>query len=306
VLRQNPAYRPRGPSPFNMRTKRLLAIAVMSASFALLEGCQSSVPVQVFARPTPVTAQPAAAQRTAWAFRPSADRRVYQLEQRASITIRDDTLTRADTVTSHAELAFTTFAASGRVTGTITVFRAQSGAAAAATPPGVLLPFAFIGDYSARGRQLTLTTPNAATPCASAQLSVAQAMRDLWFQAPDTLRVGTTWADSASYALCRDGLPLQANVRRTFRITAASDLDGHATVTMLRTSRTSLSGTGKQSGDAVSLDGAGNGELTYLLDPAAGAILSARGTATFDFTLRSKLRTQRVRQTSDVRIERGA
>ncbi len=204
-------------------------------------------------------------------------------------------------------MAFATFASLGRVNGTITAFRVQSGGSATAgAPAGLTLPFAFVGDYSARGQQLVVTTPRSPTPCASAQLSVTQAVRDLWFRAPDTLRVGTTWTDSTSYTLCRDGLPLQASVRRTFRVTGVSDRDGRTIITTLRTSRTSLSGGGRQAGDAISVDGAGNGELTYELDASAGAILSARGTTTFEFVLRSKLRAQRVRQTADVQILRGA
>jgi hypothetical protein len=42
--------------------------------------------------------------------------------------------------------------------------------------------------------------------------------------------------------------------------------------------------------------------MTYTLDPAAGAILSAHGSSSLDLTLRARLRTQVVHQAGSTNI----
>ena len=144
-----------------------------------------------------------------------------------------------------------------------------------------------------------------AVPCASTALPVTQSLRDLWFRPPDTLRISTTWEDSSSYVVCRDGIPLRATVHRTFRITGTAERNGRLLLTIARQSRTTIEGNGAQFGEAVAVSGAGSGQLAYDFDPASGEVLGATGNATLDFSLRSRLRTQIVRQTVEIRIGRS-
>ncbi|HLA91148.1 MAG TPA: hypothetical protein VJL28_12040 [Gemmatimonadaceae bacterium] len=208
-------------------------------------------------------------------------------------------------MTARAGVSFLILAQAGRVVGSVTAFRVQQGNHEASVPAGISLPISFVAVFTARGRQLTFSAPPTAAPCPSGALGIAQSLRDLWFQTPDTLRLGTTWTDSISYPLCRDGVPLRARVRRSFRVTGADSRAGGVVLTISRTAHGSLEGDGEQFGEPVHLTGSSTGELSYLIAPAVGEILSAQGSAVLEFTLRSRLRTQRAHQNSEIRIERG-
>jgi hypothetical protein len=227
------------------------------------------------------------------------------VDQRALIAIRRDTSTETDTVSSHAEITFTAAPAAGGVSGGVTAFLVGGTGRAAATPSGLAIPFPFRAEYAARGLQLDFTAPRDASPCASASLAVAQSLRDLWFRPPDTLRVGTTWQDSSSYLVCRDGIPLRATVRRTFNVFGTVEENGRLLLAVSRLARVTIEGSGAQFGEPVDVSGAGSGRLVYNLDPANGQVVSADGNATLEFTLRTRLRSQSVRQTVEIRIVRS-
>jgi len=282
-------------------------IAASAALSTLLVACRSSaIPNQVLTKPAAVsTPTPVARAAGPWIYHASAQRQQFFLDQRATITIRLDGATRTDTVSTHAEVSFTAAQVTNGVSGTVNVFLVQSGGGAAATPPGVAVPFPVRGEYSARGPQLDFTTPHESTPCASTTLSVAQSLRDLWFRPPDTLRVGTAWQDSASYVVCRDGIPLRATAHRSFQITGTTERDGRPLLTVARTSRTAIDGGGAQFGETVGVAGTASGQLVYDLEPSTGEVVSAMGNATLDLTVRSRLRTQVVRQVADIRVGRS-
>ena len=278
----------------------------MASACALLAACRGgAVPNQVFTKPAPARATPPAARENGpWAYHPSSQRQGFTVDQSAVITIRLDTVTRTDTIASHAEVSFTR-ATSGGMSGNIIAFAVQGSGRGAGTPAGLALPFPFRAEYSASGRQFDFTSPRDAAPCSSVALSAAQSLRDLWFNAPDTLRVGTTWSDSSTYVVCRDAIPLRAISRRSFRVSAFSERDGRALLTIARVSRSTLDATGAQFGETVGVTGAGSGLLDYVFDATSGEVVSAKGTSTLDLTLRSRLRTQVVRQTVEIRIGRS-
>jgi hypothetical protein len=283
------------------------SFTVAAAACTLSAACRSgSVPNQILTKPAPVSVAPAVARTSAgpWAYRPSTHSQSLVIEQTAVIAIRLDTAARTDTVSTRAEVAFMR-AAAGGVTGNVNAFAIQSSGRAATSPAGLALPFPFRADYSASARQLDFTAPRDAAPCASVALAAAQSLRDLWFTAPDTLRVGTTWSDSSAYVVCRDAIPLHATARRTFRVSGSFERDGHAVLTISRIARSTLDGAGAQFGEAVSVSGAGSGSLDYELDTTSGEIVSAKGTSTLDLTLRSRVRTQVARQTVEIRIGRS-
>ena len=288
-------------APPQMRTvARIIMTAAVGAGFTA--ACRPSIPNQVLTKPAPAAApEPAAARPLAgpWAYRPSTQLQAFVVDQRAVIAVRTDTATRTDSLATHAAVSFTT-TASGAVGGNLTAYTVQ-----AATPPGVTMPFPFRGDFSASGSSFQLITPRDAQACATSAPGIVQSLRDLWFRAPDTLRVGAVWSDSAAYSVCRDGIPLRASSRRTFRVSGVTERDGRAVLTITRTARSALEGSGSQFGEAIALSGSGGGELVYEFDPLAGAILSASGTSQLDFLLRSRLRTQSVHQTVETRIARN-
>lgn len=265
--------------------------------------CRSTVPEQPLGRaaPAPVVAATSAGGGP-WLYRPATQRRSATLDQQATVEIRQDTLARTDTVSLHAEVAYTVFAGTNRVTGTVSAYRVHAGSAAAGTPPGLGVPFPFGGDFPLRGRQLELTQPAPQATCASPAFGATQSLRDLWFQPPDTLRIGTSWTDSSTYLFCRDGIPLRTTSQREFRVTAFANNSGRVVLTVVRHARGTLSGDGAQAGEPLMISGTTTGDLTYQLAPATGELLSASGAALLEFTLTSRLRTQQVRQRSQITV----
>jgi hypothetical protein len=237
--------------------------------------------------------------------RPSTEIQRFTVEQHAVVTIGVDTSAHSDTLTSHAEVSFTVVPSTRGVNGTVSAFLVGGAGHEPATPPGLQVPFSFRAGYAAANLQLTFTAPADSTQCSSSGLAAAQSLRDLWFEAPDTLRVGATWSDSASYITCRDGIPLHSVVHRMFHISASAARDGRVLLSIARLSRTVIDGRGSQFGDSVGVTGSGNGQLTYDFDPARGEVISATGNATLDISLRGSQRTQIVRQTTEIRIGRS-
>lgn len=273
-----------------------------------LAACRAPVPEQTLSRPSPPRASPPVASPASvpalWLYRVTVERRAYAIDRHAILKIQQDTMLRTDSVSAHAELAFTAFDGGARVSGAVNVFRVQTPAREPAVPRGLTLPFVFSASIPARGGQLVFDAGERSTNCTSMVGGVVPLLHDLFFLAPDTLRAGTTWSDSGSYVTCRDSLPMRATVVRTFRLAGFGLQGGRLVLTIGRTSRTVLEGGGQQAGEPVEVAGSGTGDLSYTADPANGEVLSATGSSTLELTLQSRLRVQRVRQTSDVRITR--
>ena len=278
-----------------------------AVSCVLLAACQRGpVPNQVFTKPAPVSAPPPVARNAdLWVNRPSTALQRFTVDELAAITFGLDSAAHTDTLSSHAEVAFSSAPATGGVNGTVTAFLVGGAGRPAATPPGVVTPFPFRARYSARGAQLGFSAPSDAAPCSSTERSVAEALRDLWFEAPDTLRVGSTWSDSSSYVTCRDGIPLRSTVHRMFHVSGSTMRGGRMLLSIARLSRTLIDGHGSQFGDSVAVTGAGSGQLVYEFDPGSGEVVTANGSATMNFSLRGSQRMQIVRQTVEIRIGRS-
>lgn len=279
-------------------------VAVAAGCWFLAACGSGTVPNQVLTKPAPVSAPVPVARTTGlWLYRPSSQRQSFIVDQSATIVIRQDTATRTDTVSSHTEVAFTS--TSSAVSGNVNAFLVGSAGHPAATPPGLTIPFSVHAGYSARALQLDFDAPRDVSNCSSTALTVAQSLRDLWFRPTDTLRVGTTWEDSSSYVICRDGIPLRATARRMFRVTGSVERDGRTLLEISRMARTAIDGSGAQFGEAITVSGTGSGQLVYDFDPASGEVVSASGTATLDLSMRSRVRTQAIRQTAEIRIGRN-
>ena len=280
---------------------------IIASSAALLTACrQRPVPNQVLTKPAPVT-RPAPEVRNAgpWVYRPATMPQHLVIDDRAVVTVGLDTAARIDTLTSHAEVSFASTPVPRGVSGTVAAFLVGSDGRATTTPAGLHVPFSFSANYGDAGVQLAYTAPRDGTPCSSMELAAMQSLRDLWFEPPDTLRVGSTWSDSASYVTCRDGIPLRSVVRRMFHISSAAVRDGRLLISIERLSRTRIDGHGTQFGDSVSVSGSSNGLLTYDFDPALGEVTSASGSNTLELSLRGTRRMEIVRQAAEIRIGRS-
>lgn len=295
--------------------RRVIPVLSLTALFAV--ACRTPVPRQEIV-PEPPPPPPPVVKVTdgPWSWLPVRERRAYTVTQRALITTRQDTLARVDTVTSELGTAFTQFVQANRISGSLTSYRVSSGARAATTPAGVTLPVTLAAISSGSAMPWTMTAPAESNACTAAAPSaantsalawtIAQGVRELWFRAPDTLRVGTRWSDSTSYTSCRDGIPLRLQVRRDFRVSAVAEREGRAVLTVLRETRTTLTGEGTQFGETVRFTGSGTGSLQYEIEPASGEMLGGAGTSALEFTMQSRLRTQRVQQAAVVTIVRGS
>ncbi len=287
-----------------MHTMLRRSVTAIAASCALCAGCHSStIPNQILTKPAPA-AVPAAGARTSesWAYRESTNLQKFSVDQHA--TIRFDSSAKTDTVSSHAEISYTASPAARSVNGSVEAFLVDGTGHTPATPTGLTTPFPLRAEYSARAVQLDFTAPRDATPCGSTALAAVQSLRDLWIKPPDTLRIGTSWTDSSSYIVCRDGLALRATVRRNFSVSGVAETSGRVLLSIARTSQTAIDGNGAQFGEAVDVKGTGRGQLFYMLDPATGEIASASGTSSLELSLRSKLRTQVVTQSVTTQIIR--
>jgi len=289
----------------------LLVLLVVVA--AVTAACRPPVPRQVLVPEAPRTAPVVVSVSITagpWSWVPVRERRAYLVTQRALITTRQDTLTKIDTVTSELGAAFTQFVSANRISGSLTSFRVTTGSRPPATPAGITLPITVAASATPTGLgatlQWTLTTPAEGAACSSVAWTVAQGLRDLWFRAPDTLRVGTSWRDSTSYVTCRDGIPLQLSVRRDFRVRAVAERDGRAVLTIQRDTRSTLAGDGVQFGERVQFSGSGSGTLQFELEPTTGEFLGGSGTSALEFTMQSRLRTQGVQQAAVITLARGS
>ena len=81
---------------------------VVTASCALFAACRSGVvPNQVLTKPAPVHAPPPVARSAGrWVYNPSTAAQRFTIDQSAAITVGVDSAARTDTVTSHADVAF--------------------------------------------------------------------------------------------------------------------------------------------------------------------------------------------------------
>jgi hypothetical protein len=277
--------------------------------------CRPPVPQQVIvpepAKPEPPPVVVALPITTGpWSWSPVRERRSWMVTQRAIVTTRADSgLARVDTVSSELTTAFTQFVQALRISGSLTAYRVGTGTRAAVAPVGLTLPMTLAATSTAAPSSATMpswtfTAPLEGTPCSSSAWSVAQGVRDLWYRTPDWLKVGTIWTDSASYTICRDAIPLRMHVDRTFRVTAVREHQGRAILTLVRDARSTLRGDGQQFGESVHFEGTGTGTLQYELDPAGGEMLGASGTSVLEFTMQSRLRTQRVQQAATITVLR--
>jgi hypothetical protein len=144
----------------------------------------------------------------------------------------------------------------------------------------------------------------AASPCASPASGIVHAVRDAWIPFPDTVFVGREWRDTVTIASCRDGIPLTTMASHVFRVLAAESRAGQDVLTVERTATTDTRGSGRQSREPVTFASSGSGVLTYVVEAATGEVLSGSGSAASTMTLSSAVRSQAVRQTTNVRVLR--
>ena len=293
VLRQNPAYRPGGSRIFS------------GLVVALILGCAPQVPRQ---EPSPVTARPVAEPPrvpTSWRITPSPLAAEYLVEQRAVIQTTNDSGTFSDTTALLTEVSLRR-TSDGGFAGLI-----QSAALAAqgSQPiplPGIAVPLAFSVLPALRGEFTgpVLRPGPSAGPCRTAGEIPLGGVRDLLVLLPDSVSVGATWSDSGSYQTCRDGAVLTVTTHRAFRVRGFRADSGEGSLSIDRTTRTTLRGSAARGDDTTLVQGTGTGTMTIFVHGRTGAVLSAEGSGSLEIIVRGRTKLERARQVLQSRIAR--
>lgn len=239
---------------------------------------------------------------TWWAIRPTAALQSVVIEQEATISVRSDTGARLDRVASRTEVSFALLAASRRLSGTVSSYVVRTGDQPAASPPGVATPFSFAAESPKRGLQPAFTAPASRDACSSPLVTVAQSLRDLWADPPDSLRVGTTWSDSAVFSACRGGVVLAFEVSRAFRVVSARAGTDGVVLQVARMHRARVSGMSARGADTTRISGEGAGDAALDIGAADARLLGARGVSTLELVIETGVRFERIRQSATLRI----
>jgi len=193
---------------------------------------------------------------------------------------------------------------------TVTGWNGQLRSFATGRRSGPLVPVAGVRfpvtlTFSAR----TLDGPWVRTAPREADCSVESAIatigRDVVIPVPTRLRHETTWHDSSTVTTCRDSIPVEVTSVRRYRVVEAVAVGGDVQLRIERTTSTRLRGSGRQFGEPVTITGFGSGTMRFTLARADGFIVTGEGEQTLDLRLEGRRRTQEVRQTARVTVQRA-
>ena len=291
-LRQNPAYRSGNSLPL---FRWLLLVAAASA-------CRGRVPEQAISppspQPTPVEAMP-----TSWVLRPGLLSREYRIEQRARVAVvLDSAAPQADSTSIVVDASVRNAPPTG-LTGLIRSVMVGALGTGPVVFPGVVLPYAFTAAEPRPGVQVSLSgRPVSSDPCASPAQVPLSVIRDLLVRPPDSLSLGREWSDPGAFSVCRDGVRLDAQSKRHFKVTGYETLGGTGFLLVARTGVTVFGGLSARGDDTTRVDGSGTNTMRYVLDSTTGDVVSASGTGALDLVVRGALQSQRAHQTSAIHV----
>ncbi|MCE9602179.1 MAG: hypothetical protein K8S21_08205 [Gemmatimonadetes bacterium] len=287
--------------PTHAPTRRLVGVLVVALSSALACAAPASTPAPA---PTPVQRAPDARDplEAPWSIAHQAGSFTNTLRLSSELVSRVDSVERTDSshtlvVVSWSRLAG---AEAPRVSGLVTAYAAGGAAEALAPIPGLLLPVPFSAADAQGAGQARLDA--AASAACSPAAAVLQPLRELFVSAPPRLTPGTSWSDSASYAICRDSIPLAVRSSRTFRVVGAERRGELVVVLVDRTSQVTVRGEGTQFGEPLAITAEGSGSMRLAMSRDSGTIVEARGDTELRMTMRGRRRSQDLRQRTRIEI----
>lgn len=232
-----------------------------------------------------------------WTFRNLGRPRSHRVTLSAVLHSRIDTLTREDTLASQTLLEWSVdpLARPPRVLGMVRDFAISMGSDSSwRALPDLALPVSFLTEQPRADAQPRFLQP-ADTSC-DARAAVVQALRETWLSPPAQVAQGTQWRDSSTYALCRDGIVLEATAVRDYAIESA-DVRDHALVLLVRRrTQTRLHGEGLQFGDSIRVTGESQGEALLEVALDGAAIVFGSGSSMLRLQLEGRRRTQELVQ----------
>ncbi|MFM8602768.1 MAG: hypothetical protein ACKOC2_01575 [Gemmatimonadota bacterium] len=173
-------------------------------------------------------------------------------------------------------------------------------------PVGLSLPVPLALAFDAARASVRITAPGV-SGC-GVDAAVAQMAREVLLAPPSRLVRGTSWIDSLRTTICRDSIPLTLTSTRRYVVEDARIHDGRAVAVIRRRSTTTLSGTGSQFGEPVTITGEGQGELLFGLRLDDGQMTHGNGVSTLTLSLTGRRKSQVVTQNArlEIRLKAGS
>ncbi len=277
----------------------LAALVILGCAVGCAAPVVTPAPQQAPAVSVPLARDPLQAP---WSLVRGAGSFAHTIRLSSALVSRVDSIERVDSTTVTLGVNWSRLAGGepARLSGLITEYRLAAGIAEPAEIPGLSLPLAFGGTEGRGAEQAQLEVPSSGA--CGVQAAVMQHLRELLVSPPPSLREGTRWADSASYSLCRDSIPLRVRSVRTFRVVGAERRGTDVVVLVDRSSAITLAGTGAQFGESLTIAGEGSGTMRLELRTSDATLHAARGEVELRMTMRGRRRSQELRQHTRIEI----
>lgn len=133
------------------------------------------------------------------------------------------------------------------------------------TPPGLdkLPGTTVVATVSPRGQVYAVTTPAPDSVTNAAELTYE--MSNILPKVRGTLAAGSSWTDTTSRTMSQGGMEIQRTVVATYAVAGDTTISGQKAWKIGRTAKTTLSGSGAQGGQPMTVEGTSDGKGTMFL-----------------------------------------
>jgi hypothetical protein len=286
------------------------ALVSGATGMAVLSCAPARQPAPTTPAPVPSAPRPAAPVAEAWSFAWTPGVARYEVKTISIVELKDDTSRARDSLTTIARLGLRLAATNGRlrVSGTVDSFLVSTMGRVPPAPndtagrkPGDPL-LTFRGTLDASG--LELEQAEHAANCDSPAAALLALASDMLPPVPRGLTRGQRWTDTTITAICRGDIPVSTQAIHAYEVTGPRNAaDGRPAIEVRRTSTISLTGTGAQRGQAVTITGSGTADRTMLLDVAGGRLLHSEGQSFSTVSIANDIKTMRFEQRARTTID---
>lgn len=265
-----------------MPSRPLLPLALLAAA-----ACGPRVPARPApapartpgpaATPAPATvpaAEPARATRLEVTYQPGFAE--YVVTSQALVHVEGDSLgARDDSVATRARFSLRVSPANAPRGVVVTVDSfLVSPTRGAPLASALAMPLAFQAqlDESLRRIDFLAEQPMLGAPCTGPAFTLLAVARDLVAPLPAPVEKGARWTESASYELCRGGVPLTVASRHEWRVDDIVEQEGRTLVRLHRETQATIAGSGSGRRAGARIDGTSRATADYLVDPQTGRL----------------------------------